>query len=170
MGTTSYAYDSINRFATETSPDGKTTAYTYDGSGNRLTETTTVGTDITVISYTYDTSNKLTQTETKVNGDTTQITSYTYDVNGNMLERRLTPFVDSTAQTQILKLTNVYDRFNQLTMSITDDGKTVCNTYNGEGLRIRKDVNGVATNYLYEGMKVVAEYDGDYNLKAQNVQ
>ncbi|NCC88540.1 MAG: hypothetical protein EOM05_11895, partial [Clostridia bacterium] len=75
-----------------------------------------------------------------------------------------------TAQTQILKLTNVYDRFNQLTMSITDDGKTVCNTYNGEGLRIRKDVNGVATNYLYEGMKVVAEYDGDYNLKAQNVQ
>ncbi|NCC88083.1 MAG: RHS repeat-associated core domain-containing protein, partial [Clostridia bacterium] len=93
-----------------------------------------------------------------------------YDDNGNMLEKRLTPFVDSTAQTQIVKLTNVYDRFNQLTMSITDDGKTVCNTYNGEGLRIRKDVNGVATNYLYEGMKVVAEYDGEYNLGAQNVQ
>ncbi|NCC88541.1 MAG: hypothetical protein EOM05_11900, partial [Clostridia bacterium] len=56
----------------------------------------TVGTDVTVISYTYDTSNKLTQTETKVNADTTQITSYTYDDNGNMLEKRLTPFVDST--------------------------------------------------------------------------
>ncbi|NCC88597.1 MAG: hypothetical protein EOM05_12180, partial [Clostridia bacterium] len=32
MGTTSYVYDSINRLATETSPDGKITAYTYDGS------------------------------------------------------------------------------------------------------------------------------------------
>ncbi len=55
-------------------------------------------------------------------------------------------------------------------MSITDDGKTVCNQYNGEGLRIQKSVDGVSTNYLYEGMKVVAEYDKNYQLNAQNVQ
>ena len=31
-------------------------------------------------------------------------------------------------------------------------------------------LHGVATNYLYEGMKVVAEYDENYKLKAQNIQ
>ncbi|MEG0899237.1 MAG: RHS repeat-associated core domain-containing protein [Oscillospiraceae bacterium] len=87
-----------------------------------------------------------------------------------MLEKRVTPYDNGTAGQQIVKLTNTYDRFNQLIMSITDDGKTVINTYNGEGLRIAKEVNGVAVKYLYEGDKIVAEYDASNNLKAQNIQ
>ena len=51
----------------------------------------------------------------------------------------------------------------------TPDNKVITNTYNGEGKRIAKDVNGSTTRYLYEADKVVLELDGAGNQKAKNV-
>lgn len=50
------------------------------------------------------------------------------------------------------------------------DNKTVVNTYNGEGRRVKKQVlNGSTTKYLYDGKKVIAEFFDDNSVKAVNV-
>ena len=50
------------------------------------------------------------------------------------------------------------------------DNKTVVNTYNGEGRRVKKQVlNGSTTKYLYDGNKVIAEFFDDNSVKAVNV-
>jgi RHS repeat-associated protein len=48
-------------------------------------------------------------------------------------------------------------------------GKTVINTYNGEGLRVAKSVNGSLTRYLYEYDKVILEGNGSGNQIARNL-
>jgi YD repeat-containing protein len=67
-----YAYDPLGRLTAADYGDGIYFHYTYDAVGNRLTETTPVGTT----TYTYDAANRL----ATVNG-----VAYTWDNNGNLL-------------------------------------------------------------------------------------
>ena len=57
---------------------------------------------------------------------------------------------------------------NQLIKTVAG-GKTVINTYNGEGLRVAKSVNGSLTRYLYEYDKVILEVNGSGNQIARNL-
>jgi len=156
-GITSYTYDVLNRLSSVTEPSGKVTSYTYDASGNRATQTVVLGTETTVTTYTYDPLNRLLGTVTQLNGITTETVTYTYDNNGNQLLQTHTAYIDGIPQTPIVKLTNTYDLFNQLITTVTSDGVTVISTYNGDGLRVGKSVNGTLTRYLYEYDKVVLE-------------
>ncbi|NCC86303.1 MAG: RHS repeat-associated core domain-containing protein [Clostridia bacterium] len=93
-----------------------------------------------------------------------------YYYNGNNLEKRETPWVNGVQKSEIVKLSNTYDNFNQLVQSVTNTGVKVVNKYNGEGYRVEKTiVNGATTKYLYEGNKVVGEYDANGSQKAINV-
>ncbi|MFZ5352577.1 MAG: RHS repeat-associated core domain-containing protein [Bacillota bacterium] len=49
------------------------------------------------------------------------------------------------------------------------NGTIVTNTYNGEGYRVAKAVNGSTVNYLYEYDKVVLELDGAGSETARNI-
>ena len=66
-------------------------------------------------------------------------------------------------------MTATYDLLNQLIQTTTPESETVANTYNGEGLRVAKTVDGTTINYLYEYDKVVLETDSSGAQKARNV-
>jgi len=168
-GITSYTYDVLNRLSSVTEPSGKVTSYTYDASGNRATQTVVLGTDTTITTYTYDSLNRLLGTVTQLNGITTETVAYTYDNNGNQLLQTHTAYIDGIPQTPIVKLTNTYDLFNQLITTVTSDGVTVINTYNGDGLRVGKSVNGTLTRYLYEYQRVVLEENSLGDQTGRNV-
>ena len=60
-----------------------------------------------------------------------------------------------------------YDVWNQLVKTVEGD-KKVQYSYNGDGLRVGKTINGQLTRYLYEADKVVLEVDGNNNQIAKN--
>jgi len=75
----------VRRLKTVTEPGGKVTSYTFDKSGNKDTKTVMVGASVSISSYSYNMQNRLTATETKVNGAIPSGASYFYDNNGNMV-------------------------------------------------------------------------------------
>ena len=158
-GKTSYTYDKLNRLKTVTEPNGKVTEYTYDASGNRETETIRYNGETIVNTYENNEQNRLLRVVTRVNGSVTETTVYTYDNNGNQL---------AATTNGINVQSNTYDEKNQLIKTVAG-GKTVINTYNGEGLRVAKSVNGSLTRYLYEYDKVILEVNGSGNQIARNL-
>ena len=139
-------------------PNGNLTSYTYDQAGNRATETITANKQTTQNVYTYNAQNRLERVTTSL-GETVTSTTYTYDNNGNQL---------TIKQDGKIITTNTYDVWNQLIETVSG-GSTIVNTYNGEGLRVAKDVDGVKTLYLYEYDKVVLEVDEENNVIARNI-
>ncbi len=53
--------------------------------------------------------------------------------------------------------------------TVTEEGTIVNNSYNAEGYRTGKEVNGKKTYYLYEVDKIILEVDEAGNQKARNV-
>jgi RHS repeat-associated protein len=167
-GTTSYTYDELNRLKTVTEPSGKVTIYTYTSAGNRNTETVVEGSNTTVKVYTYDSLNRLLSIIVSLNTVTVENTAYTYDNNGNQLTSRVDSYVNGLLQSSSVT-TNVYENLNQLIQTTTPDNTTIKNIYNGEGLRVGKQVGNSSTKYLYSSDKVVLELDGNGNLIARNI-
>lgn len=168
-GTTTYTYDDLNRLVTVTEPNGRVTIYTYDAAGNRETETVIEGETRTEYTYTYNEQNRLTDITTKVNNVTISVTSYSYDNNGNQLVTTVKTYDGNDITSSKIILTNTYDLRNQLIRTMTENGSVITNSYNGEGLRVIKAVNGDKTYYLYEYMTVILEVDKNGNQLAHNV-
>ncbi len=168
-GTTTYTYDVVNRLLTVVEPSGKSTAYSYDTAGNRSSQTETEGSDVTATTYTYDSQNRLTRTTENLNGTETKATDYLYDNNGNLLTVTSVTYTDGIAGALVLEQNNTYDLLNQLVQTITSDGTTVVNTYNGDGLRVGKSVNASLTRYLYEYDKVILELNALGDQTGRNV-
>jgi RHS repeat-associated protein len=168
-GSTFYTFDASNRLLTVTEPSGKITAYTFDGAGNRATQTATIGTDVTVTTYIYDTLNRLTLLEKTLNAVLFEQQSYTYDSNGNQLLTTRTTFTDGIPGTPVVTQQNTYDLRNQLVRTVTENGTVVDNVYNGDGLRVEKIVDGTATFYLYEYQRVVLEINSLGYTTGRNV-
>ena len=158
-GNTLYTYDELNRLKTITEPNGKVTTYTFDMAGNRIEEKVEFGGDILITSYVVNEQNRLMSTQTTLNVVVTEDRVYSYDNNGNQLEVIING---------VTSVTNTYDSLNRLVGSDTGSN-VVVNGYNGEDLRVSKDINGVLTRYLYEFDKVVLELDGSGNQIARNV-
>ncbi|MBC7250155.1 MAG: PKD domain-containing protein [Anaerolineae bacterium] len=118
----SYTYDPLYRLTSAEYSTGESFQYVYDAVGNRLAMTTSNGST----SYEYDAANRL----TNVDG-----VPYTWDNNGNLLS-------DGTRTFQ-------YDYANRL-VQVVSGTLTTEFTYNGDGHRVAKTVNGTQTRYTLD--------------------
>ena len=174
--TETYTYDALNRVKT-VSTGGSTTTYSYDKNGNILSESTASGENTAVASYTYDANNRLTH---KSAG--TSFWDFSYDHDGNLIykvqgttvpeEGQETPAIfvlgTDTAEAFGDTATYQYNELGQLVSYRDLKGQSVTYTYDLNGLRSSKTVNGVTTKYYYDGDLVVNETDGT-NLTATNL-
>ena len=157
-GTTlSYGYDAEERitsvvetYTVDEQTITNTTLYTYDALGQLLTET--VNGEV-VNSMEYDNYGNI----TKKNGK-----AYTYgDAKWKDL---LTGFGDQTisydAQGNPVKYlghTLTWEKGRQLKRFIKSDGTTIDYTYNANGIRTSKTVNGIKHTYTLDGTKILRE-------------
>ncbi|NLB81312.1 MAG: RHS repeat protein, partial [Clostridiaceae bacterium] len=179
-GTTIFTYDGVNRLETITEPSGKLIEYTYDGAGTRESEMITEESDTAIITYHYNEQERLNRTVLEVGGSIKTV-SYNYDNNGNVYSEMwemLSPATGEQAKFALNVLgidmpqdgtaINEYNAFNQLVKTY-EGNKTIVNTYNADGLRVSKSVNGATTLYLYEGADVVLETNASGNQTARNL-
>ncbi len=144
-----YTYDPLDRLKTAASTGlWGSLEWTYDGVGNRQTQTEAAGTG----TYTYQPgTNKL----ASISG--AQTASFTYDPNGN---------TDTESTTRDF----VYNQ-NQRLIAVVDNSITQGEyVYNGNGQRVKKTVNGIATVFHYDLQgKLIAESDVGGNITAEYV-
>jgi len=139
----SYQYDGLGQLLRENSAyTGKTVVYTYDNAGNILQTdeyaytNAELGEKISVKTYAYDDA-EWKDLLTNFNGH-----SITYDEIGNPLSYR----------------DNMQFAWNERELaSICTDDNEVEYTYDSEGFRKSKTVNGVETTYQLEGAKIISE-------------
>ena len=136
-----YTYDALNQLTRVN--DGftnKTTTYTYDNAGNILERkeyaytTGTLGTPTATFAYEYDSEWK--DKLVSYNGET-----ISYDEIGNPLSYR-----GYTMAWQGKRLE-----------SLSGDGLTASYTYNEQGIRSGKTINGVTTSFSYNGSLLMAQ-------------
>ncbi|GAJ41795.1 hypothetical protein GCA01S_100_00040 [Parageobacillus caldoxylosilyticus NBRC 107762] len=171
MYTYRFDYDERGNVRTFTTGNGAGSTFTYDDCG--LAESVSVGTadgkEILSETYRYDENGNRTKVvKTKDEQSTTTNADYnaanqlvrfgdetiTYDANGNRLE-------DGQYRYE-------WNEADQL-VSVTRKGEStpfVTYKYDEDGRRIQKNVNGVVTNYHYQGdsLNVLYETDADGNV------
>ena len=138
---TIYTYDGLGRLKSEAETGTPAVSYTYDDANNRKTLTVANTSQTT---YTYDRNNRL-LTEVKQEGSSTLTTHYSYDNNGNQISSGVS--------------LNQYDGFNQL-IQVQSGAITASYTYNGQGLRTGKTVNGTTQKHVWDGQNMVLELRG----------
>ncbi|WP_088810262.1 MULTISPECIES: DNRLRE domain-containing protein [unclassified Listeria] len=138
-GKTTYEYDAVNQLTKESLPDGTVKSYTYDGFGNR-TQVQITGSESKTTAATFNDGNQLVQ----FGGD-----RLTYDTNGN--------------RTSDGKFNYTWDTGDRL-ISVTKKGENspfVRYTYDDDNRRLSKTVDGVTTNYHYDGDSIDVLYETD---------
>ena len=131
--------DNLSRLSTVDYGDGQTQSYGFDAMGNRLAKTDTAGTTTTTNGYTYDAANRLLSTAQN-GGAASAVTS---DADGNTL-------TDSAGRTM------TWDSQNRM-VSCVYKGTTSSFKYGADGLRREATVNGVVTDYAYDGQTLIRE-------------
>ena len=164
-GTTnySYLYDNAGRL-TQEQIGSRQQAYQYDPYGNR-SQMTVMDQESYSTEYSYDQNNRLLY-EIKTTTAKSEQTTYQYDDNGNLSswfkgtleERAATPADESASYT--------YDAYNRLT-DFSRSNSPVCHYgYNGDNLRIFKDVNGYIRKKSYwDGSTLAAEIQANVVYK-----
>lgn len=191
-GTTNFTYDVLNRLSTVNEPSGKATAFTYDAAGNRESKRVTDGAQDSTTNYSYNEQNRLMSTVETKSVVSRNTTTYTYDPNGNMIRKsleqtkkvdpsnlanpefgmfiygqpnndpRIAAIVNGTAEYE-------YDGWNQLIKAKTGT-QTLDYSYDGDGYRTSKTVDGQMTRYVYEDGEVSLELDKQGKQLARNVR
>jgi RHS repeat-associated protein len=158
----SYHYDEVGRLKTSIQDD-KTTGYTYDLVGNRLSMTE--GADRYVYSY-----NQLNQLETKTKNGQADST-YTYDARGNQTKEITKKKMEGVQKEVTSTLTyDLANRLEKVDQTITGEDPVVeKNFYNGDGQRIRRDINGLVSKYFYDGDHLLYTTDINNNKATENV-
>ncbi len=167
--TKAYTYDNIGRLTAETTADG-VTQYAYDKYSNRTGKqvydaNNVIQSDTT---YTYDKNNRLTEI-VQNSGDTTSHKELLYDANGNRIIEMMsniavageneTALYDVSSSSPYLT-TYTYDIFNRL-VGMQNGDTTATYTYDGNGIRQAKSVNGVYTQHILDGANVIADVSGE---------
>ncbi len=162
-----YQYNGLGQLLAETQGT-EVFGYTYDAYGNRVGKTAQEETT----AYTYNAGNQL-LTEAITHGtEWKAITQYGYDANGNQISKLTqtlgnaggeetvqmgTPGEDEPAAPGIAFY--MYNGFGELT-GLQENGTTAAYTYNADGLRVSKTVNGETTTHILDGANVVADIQG----------
>ena len=157
----------LGRIKRETKTGSEDISYTYDSNNNR--KEMTVGNKVTA--YKYNKNDELFRTDT-LNTDTEEdsVVIYKYDKNGNQLatvnryeipsDKKDSTYVDIDVTLGDNRLNenvvNHYNALNQLTQTLTKNYK-VSFTYDAEGLRTSKTVNGEKTVFVWDGDQLVME-------------
>ena len=160
----SVGYDDANRRTSLTLPNGVLVSYGFDNA-SQLTSINynSAGGALGNLTYAYDTAGR----RTKIGGSFAQMvmpdtfasatiddanrltqrgsSTFTYDDNGNMTS-------DGTK-------TYTWNARNELS-SVSGPGLSASFLYDSSGRRSRKTVNGVTTDYLFDGVDVVQEQQG----------
>jgi RHS repeat-associated protein len=151
--TYTYVYDDFNQLKRENNPLlNKSITYQYDLGGNLLAvneyayTTGTLGSLITSVPFTYVSAWK--DQLTKIGND-----GLTYDTNGNLLSYKTRSYSWQAGR-----------QLAQITDTDEDNIFTADYTYNESGIRTRKVVNEVITDYVLEGGKVILETTGSDTL------
>ncbi|MFC1809099.1 RHS repeat-associated core domain-containing protein, partial [Candidatus Omnitrophota bacterium] len=154
-GTTiTYAYDAINQLIEEKSSSyhkkrGEIiefqNLYEYDAVGNRLSKSSYAKNKYDVTTYSYNADNELIASV-----DPDGQTVYQYDANGNLVEST----VNGQQSTDY-----AYDYENRLISVVVPAEAGIQYTYDGAGKRIQSIIDGVTTNFLYDGLSVIIERD-----------
>lgn len=141
-----YGYDAANEltgitYASATNTSVGTLAYTYDAAGRRVGQSGTLASDIlpspTTANGVFDLDNR----QTSFNGH-----ALSYDADGNLTSDGVDTYV--------------WNARNQLAQ-IQQNGTTLASfSYDATGRRIAKTIDGVTTNYLYDGANAVQETQG----------
>ncbi len=151
--TFTYEYDDFNQLIRENNPLlNKSITYQYDLGGNlkEVNEyaytTGDLGSPTSTIVYTYGSA--WTDQLTSIGSD-----GLTYDANGNLLSYKTRSYSWQAGR-----------QLAQITDTDEDNIFTADYTYNESGIRTRKVVNGVITDYVLEGGKVILETTGNDTL------
>lgn len=138
-GVHSYSDDSLYQLTGATHPDQQPENYTYDAVGNR-----------NPLGYQHSAWNQILEDESF---------TYTYDDNGNRRSRTakngsLMDVYTWNVENKLVK----FERYDSpaATIAVT----TAMYTYDALGRRIGKDVNGTTTVYVYDGIHIIAERNG----------
>ena len=165
--TAAYTYDMLGRITRETKTGREDISYTYDANNNR--KQMTIGNKTTA--YQYNKNDELLRTDTlHTDTEKNDVVIYKNDKNGNRLatvnrseipaEAKDTSYIDvdvTLGDNQLNdNVVNHYNALNQLTETLTKNYK-VSFTYDAEGLRTGKTVNGEKTVYVWDGDQVVME-------------
>ena len=137
-----FAYDGRNRLASETQTQNSVSTLSNTFAFDHRSNITSDG----VNAYTYDTNDKIL---------TSPQGAYTYDANGNL--------------TSVTNKQYGYDLFNRL-ISFSDGTTTASYTYNGDGQRTSKTVNGTTKYFVWHGANVVLEYEKNSNGGVVNAE
>ena len=168
---TEYTYDGLGRLYTETETLNDSIIqeirYSYDDNSNRSGMLVRDENGISTTHYTYDSASRLLE-ETKDTDHSKEITRYGYDYNGNQIFKKrivitdndsaalsFNSYVAGTQQTEEVSFYS-YDGFNQL-ISAIDNGKEIYYTYDANGLRHSKTIDGVTTTSIWDGQNLVLE-------------
>ena len=145
--TTTYVYDNLGQLTRENNQAaGKTWTWTYDTAGNILSKseyaytTGSLGTALDTITYGYADSRGWGDLLTSYDGR-----SFQYDEIGNLLSDG--------------EWTYTWSKGRQL-VSMSKPGSTLTFTYDADGNRITKTVNGTTTTYTYVDGRVTHETNG----------
>ena len=165
--TAAYTYDMLGRITRETKTGREDISYTYDANNNR--KQMTIGNKTTA--YQYNKNDELLRTDTlHTDTEKNDVVIYKNDKNGNQLatvnrseipaEAKDTSYIDvdvTLGDNQLNdNVVNHHNALNQLTETLTKNYK-VSFTYDAEGLRTGKTVNGEKTVYVWDGDQVVME-------------
>ncbi len=178
--TAAYTYDLLGRIKKETKTGREDISYTYDSNNNR--KQMKVGNKITA--YKYNKNDELLRTDT-LNTDTEKdkVVIYKNDKNGNQLatvnryeipnDRKGKPYIDIDVTLGDNRLNenvvNHYNALNQLTKTSTKNYK-VSFTYDAEGLRTSKTVNGEKTVFVWDGDQLVMELTKSGKVKKRYIR
>ena len=159
-----FSYDAANRLTTLSLPNSVTLDYTYD----KKSQVTSIvykksGSALGDLTYTYDASGR----RTRVGGSFARlgfpaaVGSHTYNAANQMTQRGSTTLTYDANGNLTGDGTNTYnwEARNHLS-SMSGPGLSASFLYDGIGRRIKKTVNGSATEYLYDGVSTVQEISG----------
>ena len=165
--TATYTYDLLGRITKETKTGSEDISYIYDSNNNR--KEMKAGNKVTA--YKYNKNDELLRTDT-LNTDTEEdsVVIYKNDRNGNQLAtvncyeipsaKKDDTYIDIDVTLGDNRLNenvvNHYNAQNQLTQTLTKNYK-VSFTYDAEGLRTGKTVNGEKTVFVWDGDQLVME-------------